>query len=393
MGNPSQPFIVFGQPRLSEEEIQAVVDVLRSGWIGTGPKSKEFEKAFAEYQGVSSAVGVSSCTSALTAALRAYGIGKGDEVITTAMTFAATVSSIVEAGAKPVLVDTEVSSRNIDVAAARAAITPRTKAIIPVHFAGAPCDIDALLALRSEFGVKIIHDCAHAIETEWRGKRLSAYADATCFSFYSTKNITSIEGGMICSQDQLFVERARLISNHGMSKDAWKRFSTSGYQHYDVVAPGFKFNLTDVQSALGLAQLRKIDAFSARRRELWDRYQAAFTGTALILPADAGKPHRHALHLYSVLVDPAACGLSRDEMLTALQARGIGCGVHYRAIPSLTHFRETYGWKPENFPNAVYAGDRTLSIPLTPYLTDEEAGRVIAAVQEVLASAKSRAVA
>ncbi len=390
-----QKYIVFGQPRLTEEEISAVAETLRTGWIGTGPKSMEFEQAFATYQGVPYAAAVSSCTAALTLALQAYGIGSGDEVITTAMTFAATVNAIIHVGATPVLADIERDSLLIDLDQVESLITPKTRAIVPVHFAGAPVDIDWLLRLRQKYGIKIIHDCAHAIETRWKGKRLGSFADAACYSFYSTKNITSIEGGMICSGDEVFIRRVKQMSNHGMSKDAWKRFSSSGYKHYDVVNAGFKFNFTDVQAALGLAQLQSIDKRYAKRSKIWIEFQKAFSKQPLELPHEIDNEHLHAKHLYTILVDKKSCGLERDEMLMDLHELGIGCGIHYRSIPEMTYFNKKHGWRPEDFPNAHRVGQQTLSLPLTPYLRAEEVERVIASVKKVTAgiSAEPRAAA
>lgn len=380
----SPKFIVFGQVRFREDEIEEVSKTLRSGWIGTGPKSKEFEAEFAKYQGASGGIAVSSCTAALTLSLKAFGIGPGDEVITTAMTFAATVNAIIESGAKPVLVDVDPVSNNMNLDLVERAITPQTRAIIPVHFAGYPVNIDGLADIRSRFKVKIIQDCAHAIETEWNGKRLGSLLDAACFSFYTTKNITAIEGGMVCSNDPKFLEKVRLLSYQGMSKDAWKRFSSSGYSHYDIVSPGFKLNFTDVQATVGLCQLKDIDSKQKRRREIWNQYQAAFKGLAIGRPNEVPSPHRHALHLYLLRVDSKLCGKMRDDVLVELQNNGIGCGVHYRSIPSMTHFRNTYGWQPEHYPVAKKIGDETLSIPLTPYLTEEEVQRVIQAVHDIL---------
>lgn len=377
-------YIVFGQPKLGEEEINAVAETLRSGWIGTGPKAKEFELAFARYQGSRHAAAVSSCTAALTLSLRALGINPGDEVITTALTFAATVNAIISVGATPVIVDIERHSKLIDLDKVEAAITPRTRAIIPVHFAGAPVDIDRLLDLRARYGLKIVHDCAHAIETEWQGRLIGSAADATCYSFYSTKNITTIEGGMVCSDDDVFIEKVRLLSYQGMSKDAWKRYSNHGYNHYDIVSQGFKLNFTDVQASLGLCQLATIEQRHQRRKAVWDRYQKALADLPIELPAELPKGHRHAYHLYTILLEPTRAGIERDEMLTRLHSSGIGCGVHYRSLPSMSHYQEIYGWKAADYPHAYRVGESTLSLPLTPYLNDQQIERVISTVREII---------
>ncbi|MEK6705544.1 MAG: DegT/DnrJ/EryC1/StrS aminotransferase family protein [Bdellovibrionota bacterium] len=383
-------YIVFGQPRLSDEEIQAVTRTLRSGWIGTGPRSKEFESAFAAYQGADHAAAVSSCTAALNLSLRAFGIGQGDEVITTAMTFAATVNAIIHAGATPVLVDVNPLTQNIDIEKVRQAITPRTRAIVPVHFAGLACDMDALMELRSRYNLKLVHDCAHAIETEWKGRHIGSYGDAVCYSFYSTKNITTIEGGMVCSPDSAFIDKLRLLSYQGMSKDAWKRYSNHGYNHYDIVTNGFKLNMTDVQASLGLEQLKTVEDHYRRRKEIWDVYQKAFKTTQLAMPSYESSLSRHAYHLYTPMVDADVCGVDADEMRVMLHERGIGTGCHYRSIPAMSYYNDIYGWNPDQYPVANQIGNQTISLPLTPYLTDIEVMRVIMKVMEILAIGAER---
>jgi dTDP-4-amino-4,6-dideoxygalactose transaminase len=372
-----EDYIVFGRPEISEEEIQAITAVLKSGWIGTGPKSKEFEKDFAKYVGAAHSLSTTSCTSALQIALEAMGIQEGDEVITTAMTFVATINSIIQAGAKPVLVDCDKKSFNLDLNQVEKAITKKTKAIIPVHFAGAPVDMDRLMTLRSKHKLKILQDGAHAIESQWNGKNLAKFPDAICYSFYSTKNITTIEGGMICSDDGELIERARLLSNHGISKDAWKRFSSAGFSHYDLEFPGHKFNFTDVQAALGLCQLKKIDTLYKLRSKVWDRYQKAFENLSMTLPSEVTGSNKHARHLYIVQVE------DRDDWIQKLHEMGIGTGVHYRSIPVMTGYQKTFGWKPNDYPNSKYLGDRCLSLPLTPYLKDSDIDRIVSAVQKL----------
>ncbi len=378
-----EDYIVFGRPEISEEEIQAITAVLKSGWIGTGPKSKEFEKEFASYVGAPHSISTTSCTSALQIALEAMGIQEGDEVITTAMTFVATVNAIIQAGAKPILVDCDRGSFNIDLNQVESAISKKTKAIIPVHFAGSPVDMDALMTLKKKYGIKILQDAAHAIETQWNGKKLATYPDAICYSFYSTKNITTIEGGMICSQDPELIEKARLLGNHGISKDAWKRFSSHGFSHYDLEFPGHKFNFTDVQAALGLCQLKKIETLYQQRSQIWEHYQKAFSSLPLGLPSEISSLHRHARHLYIVLVDRTQTESSRDLWIQKLHEKGIGTGVHYRAISLMTGYQKKFGWKPTDYPNAKWVGDRCISLPLTPYLKKSEIDRVVEAVQSL----------
>lgn len=377
-------FIVFGKPVFSEAEIESVAETLRSGWVGCGPKTVQFEEAFARYQKCGYAQSVASGTAALTIALRALGVGPGHEVITTAMTFAATVNAIIECGATPILVDSD-GGPNLDLEQVEKAISSKTKVIIPVHLYGLPVNLDRLHEIRDRHGVKIIHDCAHAIETTLRGKTIPSYGDVTCYSFYSTKNITTVEGGMICSNDQIFIGRAKLMASQGMSKDAWKRFSKQGYSHYDITTRGFKFNFTDLQASIGLIQLADIEKKYARRKSIWERLQQSLHSDLIALPAESPSHSRHAFHLYAIQVTEETDG-ARDTFLKLLQDRGIGCGVHYRSIPELTYFAKVLHLETKNFPRATQWGERTLSLPLTPYLSEREVERIIQEVNEVQAS-------
>ncbi len=380
------PFIVFGAPQIEEEEIQEVVACLRSGWIGTGPRVHKFEQAFAEYRGAKHVSAVNSCTAALHLSLLAAGIGPGDEVITTAMTFCASVNAIIHAGATPVLADCDRETLCLDPADVTRRLTPRTRAILPVHFAGQACDMDALMEIARTRGLKVIEDCAHAIETTYRGTPVGTFGDFGCFSFYVTKNVTTGEGGVVVARGAEDAERVRVLALHGMSKDAWKRFSDSGYKHYDVVSSGFKYNLTDLAAAIGLHQLARVERNWERRRVVWRRYQEAFARLPIGRPAEAPAHVRHGYHLYTILVDEGRSGIGRDAFLDAMTARGVGVGVHYRSIPSHTFYRERYGWKPEDYPNSRAVGDATVSLPLSARLTDAEVERVIEAVREVVGS-------
>jgi dTDP-4-amino-4,6-dideoxygalactose transaminase len=384
-------FITFGLPRFSEAEIAAASDTLRSRSAGGGVKTRQFQQEFARYQGSKYGLSVSSCSAGLVISLRAMDIGPGDEVITTAMTFTATVNVILEVGATPKLVDIDPKTGLFDLDLVEAAITPKTKAIIPVHLYGVPVDMDRLLALRQKYGVRIIHDCAHAIETEWNGKRLGSFADICCYSFYPTKNITTVEGGMICSDDEFLMERAGVIAGQGMTKDAWKRFSSAGYKHYDVTASGFKFNSTDMQAAIGLIQLSEIEKKAKRRTEIWTHYQTEFAnlGELIELPTDIVSPHRHAHHLFTVLVRPPL-HYARDEFMHHMTKSGIGTGVHYQSILQLSFFAKTLNLSPESLPKAHDLGSRTLSLPLTPYLSDDDVTRVVRAVQLTANTARKR---
>ncbi|HYJ86798.1 MAG TPA: DegT/DnrJ/EryC1/StrS family aminotransferase [Pyrinomonadaceae bacterium] len=377
-------FIVFGAPRIEKEEIDEVVRCLESGWIGTGPRVAQFEREFSAYKEVRYAAGVSSCTAAMHLSVLAAGIGEGDEVITTPMTFCATANAIVHAGATPVLADVDLQTMNIDPPEVEARITPRTKAILPVHFAGRPCEMDSLTDIADRHGLKLIEDCAHAIETEYHGRKAGTFGDFACFSFYATKNVTTGEGGIVLTRNEEDLARIKMLALHGMSKDAWNRFSDEGYKHYFVVETGFKCNMMDLQAALGIHQLRRVESNWRRREEIWKRYNDAFAELPLALPAKPQPDTRHAYHLYTILIDEVHTGISRDAFLDEMTARNIGVGVHYLSIPEHPVYQEKFGWQPEDYPNAMRIGRQTTSLPLSAKLTDDEVSRIIEAVQDVL---------
>lgn len=377
-------YLVFGQPPIEQPEIDEVLGCLRSAWLGTGPKAAEFERRIAAYKGVPYAVGLNSCTAGLHLACVVLGLQPGDEVITTPMTFCATVNAIVHAGATPVLADVDPVTMNIDPAEVRKKVTAKTRALLPVHFAGRPCDMDALMAIAREHRLKVIEDCAHAIETEYRGQKAGTIGDLGCLSFYSTKNIVTGEGGMVLTRDERLARRTKMMGLHGMSADAWKRFTDDGYKHYDVEEVGFKYNMMDLQAAIGMHQITRVEQYWQRRLVLWQRYLKELGDLPIGLPAPWPAHEKHALHLFTILVDERRCGVSRDAMLMKLHKQNIGTGVHYRALPGMSVYRRKFGWKPEDWPNAQAIGDRTLSLPLTPRLTDEDAGDVIAAVRQAL---------
>lgn len=381
---PPERFLVFGAPAIGDEEIAEVVASLKSGWLGTGPKVARFETDFAAYERAPHAVAVSSCTAALHLSMLALKVRPGDEVITSALTFAATVNAIIHAGATPVLADVDPRTMNLDPAAVRAAVTPRTRAVLPVHFAGRPCDMDALVALRDERGLALIEDCAHAIETEYHGRHAGTFGDFGCFSFYVTKNVVTGEGGMVLARREDDAARIKVLALHGMSKDAWKRFSDEGYRHYFVTECGYKYNMTDLQAALGIHQLARVENNHARRAQIWGRYQEALSDLPIELPAAPEPDTRHAYHLYTVLVAEERCGVSRDAFLEAMTEQNIGVGVHYLSIPEHPYYRESLGWRPGDFPVAQRIGLQTMSLPLSPALSDDDVDDVIAAVREVL---------
>jgi len=380
-------FLVFGAPLIGEEEIAEVVDTLRSGWIGFGPKSLRFEADFARYVGAPHAVSVGSCTAGLHLALIASGVGEGDEVITTPLTFPATANVIEHVGARPVFVDVDLATQNIDPERIPGAITPRTRALMVVHMAGRPCDMDAIGRIAQRHGLTVIEDAAHAVEAFWKEKKIGSVSRFSVFSFYATKNLTTAEGGMITTADAAAAEQLRVLRLHGISRDAWKRYSAEGVTNYDTVAAGYKYNLTDLQASLGLHQLARIEDNLAIRERHWRAYDDAFAGIdALEIPAPARPPERHARHLYTLLIRPERLTIDRERFREELRARRIGTGVHFTAVHLHGYYRQKYGYVAGSFPNAEAIGSRTISLPLSAKLTDEDAADVVAAVQDVVAT-------
>ena len=305
--------------------------------------------------------------------------------ITTPMTFCATVNAIIHTGATPVLADCDPESFCIDPDAIRAAITPRTRAVVPVHFAGRACDMDAIMEIARQHSLQVIEDCAHAVETTWRGQPVGTFGDYGCFSFYVTKNIMTSEGGMIVMHDADAADRLKVLALHGMSRDAWARFSDAGYKHYEVVAAGFKNNMTDLQASLGIHQLHRVHETWARRRVLWDRYLAEFADLPVTLPTQEEAHVEHGLHLFTLLIyERRTGGIRRDALLAAMEAARIGVGVHYRSIVSHRFYRERFGWREDQFPHAGRIGNETVSIPLSAKLSDDQQTRVIDSVRKIL---------
>ena len=376
-------FLIFGSPTIGDAEIAEVVDSLRSGWVGTGPKVHRFESMLSEYVGAPHARCLASCTAALTLSLKVLDIGPGDEVLVPAMTFVASANAVEHAGATPVLIDSEPGHGLIDLDAAEAAITPRTRAIMPVHLAGRPVDMDRLAELRDRHGLHVIEDAAHAIGAEWHGRRIGSWGNVTAFSFYATKNITTIEGGAILTDSPVIAERVERLALHGLSAGAWQRFTDRGFRHYEAVEPGFKYNMTDIQAALGLVQLPQLDGWIERRRELWERYDDLLVDLPLGTPPPAEPDTRHARHLYQVrLTDEAPLG--RDELIQALHDRNIGAGVHYRGVHLHPYYRRTYALSPDDFPVATELSARTISLPLGPALTQADQDDVVQALTRLL---------
>lgn len=380
------PFIPFALPDIGEEEISAVTEALRSGWVTTGPKTRQFEQDFVAFLGGGlESIAVNSATAGLHLALEALGIGPGDEVIAPSLTFTATVEVARYLGADAVLVDVDPVTLTIDPAAVRAAITPRTRAIMPVHYGGLACRMGEILDIARTHGLKVVEDAAHALPTTCQGKLVGQLdSDVTVFSFYANKTMTTGEGGMVVTRDPDLARRMRLMRLHGMNRDAFDRFvSKTPAWYYEIVAPGFKYNLTDIASALGIEQLRKLPAFLARRQQLAARYQAELAGLPLVLPADAPGGDVHAWHLYVVRLTDAA-RVSRDALIQALSDRGIGTSVHYVPLHRQPYWRDRYGLNASQFPHSEQAYQRMVSIPLYTAMSDEAQGRVIAALNEVL---------
>jgi dTDP-4-amino-4,6-dideoxygalactose transaminase len=366
-----EDFLVFGAPVIEQEAIAEVVDSLRSGWVGTGPKVERFERMLEAYLGVEHVRCLSSCTGALMLGLKALEIGPGDEVIVPAMTFVATANAVEHVGAQTVFVDSEPETGLIDLAGADAAVTSRTRAIVPVHFAGRPVDLDAVAKLAARHGLVVLEDAAHAIGAEWRGRKVGAFGNPAAFSFYPTKNITTIEGGALVAPDSAFAQKIERLALHGLSVGAWQRFSDAGFKHYEATEPGFKFNMTDVEASLGLHQLPRLDDWIDARAARWQRYDELLSGLPLELPPPAEEHFRHGRHLYQVLVE-ADAPASRDDVLHRLHRQRIGAGVHYRAVHLHPYYQQRYNLDPESLPAATDWSRRTLSLPLSPVLTDSD---------------------
>jgi dTDP-4-amino-4,6-dideoxygalactose transaminase len=379
-----EKYLIFGSPQLLQPEIDEVVATLRSCWIGTGPRVATFEKAFREYTGAGHAVAVSSCTAALHLAMVAIDLKPGDEVIVPSMTFAATANAVIHAGGRPVLADVDRKTMCLDPDDVRRRITSRTRALIPVHFGGRACDMDALSEIGHRHGLTIIEDCAHAIEMLYRGRHAGTLGDLGAFSFYATKNVVTGEGGMLTTAKAAWAARIKTLALHGLDADAWKRFSDDGFKHYEVTEPGFKYNMTDMQGALGIHQLRRVEENLVRRQDIWARYDDAFADLPVFFPPPEEPGTRHARHLYTLLLDIDRLRVDRDEVQHSLHCQQIGTGIHYRALHLHQYYREAFGYQRGALPNAEWISDRTLSLPLSPKLTDEDVEDVVFAVRRTL---------
>ena len=377
-------FLLFSPPTVGEDEIAEVVDTLRSTWITTGPKTKRFEEAFAASLGAPGALALNSCTAGLHTALVALGLGAGDEVITTPMTFAASVNVIEHVGARPVLADVEPDTLAIDPARVEAAMTPRTRAILAVHYAGHPVELDALAALADDHGLALLEDAAHALPASYRGRPIGSGANPVAFSFYATKNLTTGEGGMVTTNSEKAASFIRAASLHGLSRAAWTRYAPGGSSQYDVLMAGFKYNMMDLQAAIGLHQLARIGEMHARRVEIWTRYNEGLAALPLQLPLDVPAGDIHARHLYTIAVHASDAGMTRDELQARLRALGIATSVHFRALHLHTFYQDRLGLRRGMFPAAEAVSDTTLSLPLSAAMSDGDVDRVIEAIYEAL---------
>jgi len=377
-------FLPFSLPSIGKEEIKEVVDTLKLGWITTGPKVKKFEEKFAEYIGSQYATAINSCTAALHLALEAIGLKEGDEVIIPTMTFTATGEVITYFKAKPVLVDCEKDTLLMNVNEIRKKINRKTKAIIPVHYAGQPCDMDEIISIANNHKLKVIEDAAHSLPTKYKGKMIGTIGDITCFSFYATKTITTGEGGMACTENHEFANRMKIMSLHGISKDAWKRYTAEGSWYYEVVEAGYKYNMTDIAAALGIAQLKKCNEFYQKRKQIAHKYTHAFKEFPLIKIPVVKEYGTHAWHLYVIQLNLEMLKINRAQFIEKMKENGIGCSVHFIPLHLHSYYKNTFGFKPKDFPVASYVYERFVSLPIYPKMTDEDVDYVIDNVIKII---------
>lgn len=377
-------YLIFGQPLILDEEVNEVVDSMYASWLSTGPKVAIFENLINKYLKAKNVKAVNSCTAAMHLALIAGKIGRGDEVITSPLTFSATANVISHVGAKPVFVDVEGETGNINVLQIEKKITKKTKAILPVHLYGRPCKMDKIIKLAKKYNLLIIEDAAHALGAEYKGRKIGTIGDFTCFSFYATKNLTTGEGGMVSIRRKRHADLIEMYALHGMSKGAWKRYSDKGFSHYLIKVPGYKYNMMDLQAAIGIHQFKKFEKMQKRRKEIWEKYNMAFSDLPLILPVSVDKGDTHAYHLYTILIRPEKLKKDRDFFLKALHLENIGVGVHFISLHIHPYYKNLYKLKKNDFPNAAFISDRTLSLPLSAGLTDQDVEDVVVAVRKII---------
>lgn len=374
----SEEFLPFSRPSISQAAIDDVVACLKSGWITTGPRVAQFTESLKEYFHAPYVLPLMSATTGLHLALLAMNLEPGDEVITTPLTFAATLNTIVLAGGKPVLIDIDPKTLNMDLNLLADAINERTRVILPVHFAGLPVDMDPLYDLAQKHNLRILEDAAHAIGTEYKGKRIGSFGDTQVFSFHPNKTMTTVEGGCVVTRDQQLADQISRLRFHGIDRQAWNRYGKSGTQDYEIVLPGYKSNMTDVQAAIGIYQLQELDGFIARRNELAKRYQEALSDwQQWTLPQQPSFEHRHSWHIYTPLINEESAHMNRDEFMQAMKERNIGTGLHYRAVHLYPYYRQAFGFNPGDFPKAEEVCERIVSLPLFPGMTDADHDRVL----------------
>jgi len=379
-----QQYLVFGSPEIKQAEIDEVVDSLKSGWLGTGPKVARFEKSFRDYIWCKHATAVNSCTAGMHLSLLVAGIKPGDEVITTPMTFSSTGNVILHCQAKPVFADCEKDTMNIDPKEIERKITPKTKAILPVHLTGRPCNMDEITRIAEEKNLVVIEDAAHAIEASYKGKKIGNISPLTAFSFYVTKNVVCGEGGMVTTNNAEWADSIEKYALHGLSRGAWKRYSDEGFKHYEVVFPGYKYNMMDLQASIGLHQLKRVEENLKKRERIWKKYDKAFEGLPLETPLPAEENTRHARHLYTVLLKLEELKKGRNFIQQALHEEKVGTGIHFISLHLHKIYREMFGFKEQDFPNAKFVSGRTISLPLSPKLTEQDVEDVIQAVTKVV---------
>lgn len=374
----SDDFLPFSRPSISQAAIDDVVSCLKSGWITTGPRVAEFTEALKDYFNAPHALPLMSATTGLHLALLAMNLESGDEVITTPLTFAATLNTIVLAGGKPVLVDIDPHTLNMDLNLLESVITERTRVIIPVHFAGLPVDLDLLYEIANKHGLRVLEDAAHAMGTEYKGKRIGSFGDTQVFSFHPNKNMTTGEGGCVITRDQDMADQIARLRFHGIDRQAWNRYGKSGTQDYEIVLPGYKSNMMDIQAAIGIHQLKELTGFITRRNELAGRYQEALADwKQWTLPTSPAYEHLHSWHIYTPLLNEDVAGMTRDAFMQAMKEKNIGTGLHYRAVHLYPYYRQAFGFKLGDFPQAEDVCERIVSLPLFPSMTDADHDRVL----------------
>ena len=380
-----EDFIPYNVPDITDAEIGEVTDTLKSGWLARGPRTAEFEKRFAAYVGAKHAVAVNSCTAALHVALLTKGIGPGDEVITTPMTFASTASTIIHTGATPVLADIDYRTGCIDPGEIEKKITSKTKAVVPVHYSGQVCDLDKIYGLAEKYGLFVSEDAAHALWSRYKGRLIgSRLPGAASYSFYATKNLCTGDGGMLVTDDDEIDEKARIFVGQGMSHNAWNRYAKGGSWHYDIVEPGFKYNMFDIQAALGLVQLRRLEEMQAARLKIAAKYQQAFGAIDAIDPPFVPDYTTHCWHLYVIRIVPELLNIDRDRFITELNERNVGTSVHFIPVHYMSAYKKRFGYREDDFPNAKKHFERLISMPLYPTMTEEQTEYVIAAVRDIV---------